>query len=117
MKKTLKLVNKAGKLIDLLIEDGIELRAHEVDGFLLLGIEKRDGLLTLMIDEENEFYEMQAFYIDIHHEEQRHYLIGESINRNAVTTFVEIKKIIQGLDQAEKTIDYVKKQAEKVCSM
>ncbi|MGE7903427.1 hypothetical protein ACQKNS_03385 [Peribacillus sp. NPDC094092] len=115
-KKVQKLIDGSQKLIGLLIEEGIELRANEWDEFLTLGIKKREGILSLMLDKNKEdLYEMHAVYFE--DKSERYFLIGESINQNAETTFAEIKNISEGLDQAKNTMEYVREQAEKTCSV
>ncbi|MEB2630676.1 hypothetical protein SOP94_19660 [Peribacillus frigoritolerans] len=115
-KKVQKLIDGSQKLIGLLVEEGMELRANEWDGNLMLGIEKREGLLSFMLDKnKEELYEMHAMYFD--DKSERHFLIGESINQNAETTFAKMKNINEGLDQAKNQIEHVREQAQKTCSV
>jgi hypothetical protein len=116
VKKVQKLMDKSQKLIGLLFEEGIEMRANEWDGLLTLGIKKREGLLNLMLDKnKEELYEMHAVYFD--DKSERYFLIGESINQDAETVFSKIKNINDGLDQAKNTMEYVREETEKTCSV
>lgn len=110
---TEKLEFEFEEIIKAVREKGCNLKIIQFEGYTFLGMDYPDEMLLLVLRKNNEFYSMNAVYVDLTDNTFGEFFsISEILNQDIDTTAEEIINAISEINQARITVKNIQKKLD-----